>query len=268
MCGTTFGKNINLQVFSSYSKTCPTCSRKVAAAHTKATIDKKLEYDPLYYQKITAKRKETSLLLHDDSNWNNIHKSKCTCIERYGVDNVRKSDICKAKIKSTKKERYGDENYNNLRKLNDTCMKTYGVEWPMQDARIRSKASVKYFYDNYEFDSKEELCFYVYLKDSKINFAFQPNISFEYECEGKSHMYLPDFIVEGHVVEIKGDHFFKEDGTMCNPYDHSLDPLYEAKHQCMLSNNVKIIKASEMKDILSYVASKYGSSFVSSCKRT
>lgn len=28
---------------------------------------------------------------------------------------------------------------------------------------------------------------------------------------------------------------------MCNPFDHSLDGLFEAKHQCMLQNNVTII---------------------------
>ena len=84
----------------------------------------------------------------------------------------------------------------------------------------------------------------------------------QYIFDGKCHQYMPDFIVEGQVVEIKGDHFFKEDGTMQNPYDHSLDPLYEAKHQCMLANNVKIIKVSEMKDVLDYICSKYGKNYV------
>ena len=41
---------------------------------------------------------------------------------------------------------------------------------------------------------------------------------------------MPDFLVDGHYVEIKGDHFFKKDGTMQNPYDHRQDGLYEAKH--------------------------------------
>ena len=49
---------------------------------------------------------------------------------------------------------------------------------------------------------------------------------------------------------------------MQNPYDHSLDPLYEAKHQCMLANNVKIIKVSEMKDVLDYICSKYGKNYL------
>ena len=54
---------------------------------------------------------------------------------------------------------------------------------------------------------------------------------------------------------------------MCNPYDHSLDELYEAKHQCMLANNVKIIRVSEMKDILDYIYSKYGKNYLKQFRR-
>ena len=77
---------------------------------------------------------------------------------------------------------------------------------------------------------------------------------------------MPDFIVEGQIIEIKGDHFFKEDGTMQNPFDHSQDGLYEAKHQCMLKNNVKIIKASQMKDILKYIHKTYGKGYLKQFK--
>ena len=78
---------------------------------------------------------------------------------------------------------------------------------------------------------------------------------------------MPDFIVEGYIVKIKGDHFFKEDGTMQNPFDHSLDGLYEAKHQCMLKNDVKIIKVFEMKDILNYIYEKYGKNYLKQFRR-
>lgn len=54
----------------------------------------------------------------------------------------------------------------------------------------------------------------------------------------------PDFLVNGEFVELKGLHFFENyDATksMINPFDRSQDALYEAKHQCMLQNHVKII---------------------------
>ena len=117
------------------------------------------------------------------------------------------------------------------------------------------------------FDSIYEIAFYIWLVDNNIQFEYEPAISMQYIFDGKRHQYMPDFIVEGQVVEIKGDHFFKEDGTMQNPYDHSLDPLYEAKHQCMLANNVKIIKVSEMKDVLEYICSKYGKNYLKQFRR-
>ena len=188
-------------------------------------------------------------------------------MKKYGVDNIRKTQYCKKKIKETKKNNHGNENYNNIEKHKKTCLMTYGVEWPMQDARIRAKARSKYSYNNLEFDSKQELCFYIWLKDTNKDFTYYPNINISYEHEGKMHSYIPDFIVEGQVVEIKGDHFFKEDGTMQNPFDHSQDGLYEAKHQCMLKNNVKIIRQNECSIFIDYVIQTYGNAFIKSCKR-
>lgn len=43
---------------------------------------------------------------------------------------------------------------------------------------------------------------------------------------------------------------------MICPYDRKSDGLYEAKHQCMLANNIKIITDCSM--YLSYIDDKYG----------
>lgn len=203
-----------MSVSSHYSHVCPKCARKVAANNTKICISKKLENDPDYYNAIVAKRKKTNKELHGDPNWNNEMKNKLTCMEKYGVDNVRKTQQCKNAIKQTKLEKYGDENFNNIEKFKATCLANHGVEWPMQSAFIRKKSASKYTYDNYEFDSKQELCFYIWLKDHNVHFNVNTSIKFQYMHNGKMHWYIPDFIVNGHPVEIKGDHFFKEDGTM------------------------------------------------------
>ena len=137
----------------------------------------------------------------------------------------------------------------------------------MQDPEVRKKAASCYSFDRVEFDSKAELCYYIWLTDNGIEFTYQPNARFKYTFEGKDHFYHPDFIVEGRYVEIKGDHFFKEDGTMRNSWDSSLDGLYEAKHQCMLQNNVKILNSEDYNMFVSYVANAYGSDFIISCKQ-
>ena len=78
---------------------------------------------------------------------------------------------------------------------------------------------------------------------------------------GQEHLYYPDFEVNGQLYEIKGDQFFKENGAMQNPYDHSQDAFFEAKHQCALQNKVIFIKQNEIKPYISYVESKYGKNF-------
>ena len=49
---------------------------------------------------------------------------------------------------------------------------------------------------------------------------------------------MPDFKVDNKYIELKGDQFLKSDGTWQCPFDHSLDAIYEAKHQCLIKNNV------------------------------
>ena len=56
--------------------------------------------------------------------------------------------------------------------------------------------------------------------------------------------------VDGKLYEVKGDQFFDGD-KMINPYDRSQDGLYEAKHQCMIKNNIIILKENDIK-IASY----------------
>ena len=42
---------------------------------------------------------------------------------------------------------------------------------------------------------------------------------------------------------------------MINPFDRSLDGQYEAKHQCMITNSVKII--TDCSEYIRYVNEKY-----------
>lgn len=172
---------------------------------------------------------------------------KYACIKQYGVDNIAKSEI-------------------GQKHIQETCMNRYGVKNAMQCSSILNKTKQKYVYDNIHFDSKYEIALYIYLTDYNIDFEYAPNISFEYTFNEKRHVYIPDFVVNGIVVEIKGNHFFKDDGTMQNPFDHSQDGLYEAKHQCMLKNNVVILKSSDCKKYIEYVQQKYGKGYLEQFK--
>ena len=45
---------------------------------------------------------------------------------------------------------------------------------------------------------------------------------------------------------------------MCNPFDHSQDEKYEAKHQCMIKNNIEIWTLKDYKKYIDYCIVTYG----------
>lgn len=85
---------------------------------------------------------------------------------------------------------------------------------PAQCPEIRRKQQLRCEYKGMNFDSIYEIAYYMWLVDNNIRFEYEPDMNIPYIFDGKQHWYMPDFIVEGCIIEIKGDHFFKEDGTM------------------------------------------------------
>ena len=152
-------------------------------------------------------------------------KRKQSFIDHYGVDHNMKSDIGKNEFKKSMQNKYG-------------------VDWSMQNHDIYIKSQKRYYYNNLYFDSAPEIAFYIYLIDHHIPFEYQPNCYFEYIINDKIMKYFPDFKVKDEYIEIKGLQFFKDrdpSKQMVCPYDHLKDDIYEAKHQCMIKNNVKIM---------------------------
>lgn len=175
-------------------------------------------------------------------------KIKATNLERYGVVNVYQSKDIIQKCKDTKLKSYSDSNYNNRNKASQTCLNRYNVSTYVQSKKFVETRKRKYYLDDMGFDSIPEVAFYVYHRDLGHKIVQEP-IQLEYKYDNKKHIYNPDFEVDGQLYEIKGKHFFEND-KMINPFDRSQDDLYEAKHQCMLKNNVIII--SDFDDYLEY----------------
>ena len=197
-------------------------------------------------------------------------KSKQTYQKNYGVDNPFAAKEIIEQIKQHNLENYGVE-YNWQREdvkqhIRETNKQRYGYENAVQNPEIRSKMASNIKYDGKSFDSYPEVCLYIWLIDNNLPFEFQSNASFKYVFNGKNHIYCPDFKVGDIYFEIKGDHFFKDDGTMQNPYDHSQDSLYEAKHQCMLQNNVVILRSNEYAMFILYIEKTYGKDFYNKIK--
>lgn len=202
-------------------------------------------------------------------------KFKTTIKERYGIDGFYvETNVFKEKSKETKKDKYGDETYVNIEKQKETnlkrygkpsffqtdmwkekneitCMEKYGTKYYVQTEDIRKKRFKEITYDGLIFNSNDEILFYTFCKKNNIELNCHPNISIKYfdNC-GKEHLYFPDFEICGRYIEIKGDHFFNDDGILINPYTNDVDvqDVYKSKYDCMIKENVLIIKSSEVRD--------------------
>ena len=224
-------------------------------------------------------------------------RDKCivkTCVENNGVPNnfLVKDKNGKQKRNKTMLEKHGHE-YNLqrpeiLKIYQEGFEKKWGAKTPFESKKwletnnyvnpmkteegrslckqnyLKNKRKhVKRFkYENEFFDSSWELAYYIWLKDHNVKFIHEP-FNLKYIFEGKSFDYLPDFKVGNEIIEIKGLHFFENynpSGKMINPYDRTEDAKYEAKHQCMIENHVKII--TDCSVYIEYVKNNYGKDYL------
>ena len=221
------------------------------------------------------------------------NKRKQTCIKKYGSEASSNCECVKEKIRKTMLDRYGVEYSTQLSEIYDkikrTCLIKYGVEYASQSSefrnRVKSTCLSKYGVENYAqsyeyhknkrhkyhsekypeltFDSTWEVKVYEFCRDNNIQVEYSPEISYEYEYEGKIWTYHPDFLINERVYEVKGDNFFRINEStgqeeMFNPYrkqewsDERYEwecGKYEAKHQCMLRNNVIILRESQIENL-------------------
>ena len=172
---------------------------------------------------------------------------RCAIWDKYHVDNVSQLDCIKERKKQTCIENWGVDNYAKTEECQKRMHKRY--------------TNPKY--PDMTFGSSWEFFVYDFLTEHNIQFEYQPTISIPYEYEGTHHTYHPDFRIGNMIVEVKGDNFFRINESigkeeMFCPYrdedwsDEKYDwmcGLYEAKHQCMLANNVIILREKDIKNL-------------------
>ena len=120
-----------------------------------------------------------------------------------------------------------------------------------------------YTFNNIKFDSSWELAYYIWLKDHNIDFEYQPNMPIEYKVNNLIKYYYPDFLINNQFYEIKGNQFFNENNQLINPFNNTLDI---EKYQCMIDNNVKILREKDIIPILDYNNEKYGKNYLKQFK--
>jgi len=181
-------------------------------------------------------------------------KRKVTCKEIYGVEFAQQSTIVKEHYKENSLKNWGFESPQQSpvlrKKIENSFLEKYGTKHP----------NFKFKYQNQLFDSSWELAVWVWAKDNGKEIEREP-VGLTYTFNGIEHTYFPDFRLGGKLIEIKGPQFFK-DGKMINPYDHTQDELFEAKHQCGLQNGVEFWDKDKMDPILNYIEEKYTKDFL------
>lgn len=208
-------------------------------------------------------------------------KIKAACLKKYGVDNYAKTAECRQKMEATLLNRYGRVDIGQFgtpehktalinkygtdcistldeikEKAKQTSLSKYGVTHYSKTTEFHQRLHKRYSYGDQYFDSLPEVAIWVYCLDNNIKIKRTP-CSFTYVFADKEYSYFPDFEIAGKLVEIKGDHFFKQDGTMQNPFDPSQDALYEAKHQCGLQHGVEFWTKTIYKPYVRYLIDNY-----------
>ena len=101
------------------------------------------------------------------------------------------------------------------------------------------------WYKGYWCDISWELAFVIHCIDHGVPIE-RNRVSYEYEYEGRTHKYYPDFIVGGSLVEIKGIWTKKERAKI---------------DQCPVP--LKVIDKGSIQEYLDYAISKHGRKFTS-----
>jgi len=104
------------------------------ACSTKSTANSKDRIDKI---------KSTKLERYGSETYVNPEKAKLTCFEKYGVDNVSKSQIVIDKIKETNREKFGSDWFFasevGKEKIKESNMEKYGVENPSSINEVKEK---------------------------------------------------------------------------------------------------------------------------------
>jgi hypothetical protein len=154
--------------------------------------------------------------------FNNREKCKETCIDRYGVDNVSKSDIVKKKKIETYNENWGFDNVFQSKdikiKSEKTMLKKYGVTNALQNPDLFTKSQMTgfqikkhnlgYYRGTYELD------FLNYCENNGIEIEKGPSIKYFFDY--KERIYHSDFFIKSKnlICEIKSSYTYNFDKEM------------------------------------------------------
>lgn len=202
-----------------------------------------------------------------------VEKAKNSTLEHFGVTVSSQAEEVKKTQAETNMRVYGSkcalQNPEVGKKTRASIRRIYGVDHYSQNPEVRKRQTYNWYeYNGISFNSSWELAFWIYNTEHGIKTEREPR-QFKYvDSKGKSHVYFPDFLVNGvQLVEIKGDDQFDENGRMIDKLDPNKNYIAEAKQLCMEKLGVVVIRSQEIRPYLKYVETKYGKDYLKGFKK-
>lgn len=212
------------------------------------------------------KIKQTKKSSYGNENYNNIEQMKETTQKSYGVNFYVQTEEFKNKKQQHYQETFGVDHQSQTPQFwehyRTTCNDRYNTDHYFRTSEFQKKCHKRYTnpkYPDMSWATSWEFKVYDFLTENNIQFEYQPAVSIPYYCEGTYHTYHPDFLVGDRIVEVKGDNFFRINETtgkeeMYLTWQGDLSDkeyewkckVMEAKHQCMIANNVIILRKNEI----------------------
>lgn len=140
-------------------------------------------------------------------------------------------------------------------------LKQYYQTNPQAAHRSCGKACYKYGAET--FDSSWELALWIYANEHNETIIHNKQ-GYEYYVDNIKHYYFPDFIYNGKIIEVKGDHMLTN-GQLNLPWQNSNNKT-KAKMACMNYYNIEIWPYEKIKFALDFVKEYFGKNYLGQFK--
>lgn len=154
--------------------------------------------------------------------------------------NPEKWEQVKQKISNSLKQSGNSKHSHTLEtklKISNTCKKNKKSGGYRRGAGRGKKGWYKGFF----CDSQYELGYIIYCLDHNIKIERNKKM-YDYNYKGENHKYLPDFIIDNELIEIKG--FYRE--------------VDDIKLASVTDKKIKILYTKDLKYVSDYLQEKYG----------
>jgi hypothetical protein len=226
-CGKTYYKNLAKTVKSEF------CSRECARSYS--TKIKRDEISKKVSDKLKGRLVGNAIT---KIGYTSIDKA----IEAYNK-NPKRCEFCDKELPFERRQRKTcsrkcqDELWKLWLKANKTMMAEKGFCGGYRKGAARGKSG---YYKGIWCDSTYELVYLIYNLDNGIDIR-RNTLKFPYSHNGKNHEYIPDFRVNGELVEIKN--FWTE--------------VVQVKLECV-PEKISILYYDELEEMMQFVDEKYG----------